>query len=475
MDTKESIVYEDAGLRLKDVIALVKLSAVRILIFGLIAVVLATIIVFSVSWAQSANHSATAEAQIEFTYKGIDQGLSPIGTGFEKDTIRNVNVIECAIVGAGLSEKIADSGYSAGDIRNMISISGVKSDEYVRLSADAADGNVEAIEQLRNYVFYPTKFNVRFAYSYNNLPLTAAESERLVDNIIIEYKNYFRITYGATQAFSADAEIFDVAKAQDADLIDEYTSIKAEYDRINDFLEALSVENPTFRASNGKTFQGILMDSSRVHTRYLALEAHIGIGQITRNAALAIQILEYEILKDGRELDFLLEWKDLIDEQVKDLKPNETTAIIDGNVITLPGEMPPIYQSLKEDLRAIGFDIARINSNIRVNTAKLAEITASAGDTDKLNRAEELLADAKKATASYFKTAVFVITEYMDMAYVQNSVKVTLPTIYNTDGVDTIVFLTIYAIAVVAAIAAAMIVTNIKTNKLKRATALQDS
>lgn len=173
---------------------LIKRSALRVVLYVLIGVLAASLIVLPVKMFVHTDPSVTA--RVEFVYSGIENGLDPFGTAFDKNQIKNNSVLTAAIAASGLESEIP----VVADLREAIVITDVVSEEYQELKDLAASGNTEAQNQLLGYTYYPTWFDI--SVDYAALGLSRKETIGLLDNIIAAYRQYFTERYSNREAFT---------------------------------------------------------------------------------------------------------------------------------------------------------------------------------------------------------------------------------------------------------------------------------
>ena len=462
MSTREDFTHEDAGIRLKDIFNLIKVSAVRILIYSLVAVVLATVVILPFSLVQP--KTQVTSTRVEFTYKGIDKGLSPTGKVFDKETLRSVSVLDRAITASGLGEKIG----SVNDVYNAVSVEGVYTDEYARLLKAAENSTDEkTLEEFRNYVFYPVAFDVKLGG--NNLSLTQDESVKLVDSIITEYRTYFRNEYGAHYIFSAD--VFD-RESNMFDYIDYYDLFATELSKINSYLVELNQQNSSFRASNGKTFNDVILDQRVLNTQYTNFLAYILEVQVSKNPQMTLDSLNNQVTKLGYELDRLKLVQASLEAQISSYDPDKETFKdpITGEIMTQI-KYPEYFSELQKLMTETNGSVALVTSQIAEYQARILKLTGSSVDDAKIATAENYLDILRTDSKTYINNAITTITEYAEGAYVQNSIRVIAPTVHMVSGVSIMPFAITYLAVIVGSVAVAMIVTYVKSAKLKETAA----
>ena len=103
---------------------LIKRSALRVVLYVLIGVLAASLIVLPIKMFVHTDPSVTA--RVEFVYSGIENGLDPFGTVFDKNQIKNNSVLTAAIAASGLESEIpvvADLT-AAGQVNALLSSAG---------------------------------------------------------------------------------------------------------------------------------------------------------------------------------------------------------------------------------------------------------------------------------------------------------------------------------------------------------------
>lgn len=151
---------------------IIKYSALRILVYALVAVIIAGIASVALTFVEKPVESVSAI--IEFNYDGISEGKDPIGTSFNSDIMKKPIVLNRALDNTNLR---SDS-VNASNLQSYISITGVIPPETLAKIEDLkkdTNTSVDTNEQIANLKYYSTRF-VLSLNNYGSLDLSEKDA-----------------------------------------------------------------------------------------------------------------------------------------------------------------------------------------------------------------------------------------------------------------------------------------------------------
>ena len=437
---------------------LIKRSALRVVLYVLIGVIAASLVVLPVKFFVHTDPAVTA--RIEFVYPGIENGLDPSGTAFDKNQIRSNGVLTAAISAAGLESEIS----VVADLREAIAVTDVVSAEYQELKNLAASGNTEAQNQLLGYTYYPTRFDVSIG-NFSDLGLSKKEAIGLLDSLLAAYRQYFTERYSNREAFTT--QDFDL----ESDV--EYISYYIRYDTylitISDYVNDLTDVDATFVASNGKSLASLKSMYTVLSDELNAFYRFILNGAVAKDKATAKAEVEeiYQQLTD--EAETVTAEIASLTKQIENYKPNtETSGTANGLGNTVIVEYGEGYDVLQSQLTAANSRLSEITRRqARYERLQTAFSDTSAPTDEALKtEAETKVAGLKSNCINYINTVNQTVSEYFSERYGANAVRTIQPPVY-ARGTMNVPLLYVYAAVVVVAIAAGFIVTHVKGKALE--------
>lgn len=436
---------------------LIKRSALRVVLYVLIGVLAASLIVLPIKMFVHTDPSVTA--RVEFVYSGIENGLDPFGTVFDKNQIKNNSVLTAAIAASGLESEIP----VVADLREAIVITDVVSEEYQELKDLAASGNTEAQNQLLGYTYYPTRFDI--SVDYAALGLSRKETIGLLDNIIAAYRQYFTERYSNREAFTT--QDFDLES--DVEYVTYYIRYETYLLTINEYVESLTDIDSTYVASNGKSLAAlrsmytVLSEELNSFYRFILNDA---VAKDKTTAAAEIGEIVQQLNDEKTAVDNEIT---SLKTQIENYKPNTTTSN-PGNGLgsTIIMEYGDGYDELQRQLASANTRLSEIiRRQSRYGRLKTAfSDTGTPTDEALITEAEEKVTSLKSNCINYINTVNQTVTEYFAERYGANAVRTIQPPVY-ARGTMNVPLLYIYAAVVIVAIAAGLIVTHVKGKALE--------
>lgn len=437
---------------------LIKKSALRVLIYIIIVAVAVSLIVLPIKMYVHPNPSVTA--RIEFIYSGIEEGLDPNGTVFDKSQIKNNTVLTTAIANAGLENKIP----VVADLRDSVIISDVVSAEYQELKYLAASGNTEAQTKLLNYSFYPTRFDISIE-RFSEMGLTKSEALNLLDCVLSAYRDYFTERYANRTAFVAD----DFDLEDDVEYISYYIRYETQLSAISSYVDSISGVDANYVASNGKSFAALKSMYSVLSEELNSFYRFILNDKVAKDKTIAASEIGEIVQQLSDEKTTIENEITSLQTQIENYKPNtETTSTANGTSNTVIIEFGEGYDELQSQLSATLLRLSEVTKRQRRygRLQTVFEDASTPTDAEILTLAAEKVIALKANCLNYINTVNQTVYDYFTERYSSNAIRTIQSPAYARNTLD-IPLLYIYVLAVVLAISVGMIVTYAKGKALE--------
>ena len=224
----------------------------RFLIFWLVASIIIGLLIPVGMVVFASDEHKNLSALVSFNYSGIEKGLSPNGSKFDINSMKNPEVIQRALTEMNMPLDDLEN------IRQGISFEGiVPTDAIDRITVYKTpydQGKMEAAERILETSYYPTQFKVTFNYSKTSL--TSNQPVELFNSILENYSRYFFEKYGFNEALGSaisgvDYESYDYS--QQIDVFEDSLS------SLQSYISALASNDSTrFRSTvTGMTFSDL--------------------------------------------------------------------------------------------------------------------------------------------------------------------------------------------------------------------------
>lgn len=460
-------VYDDEqeteGLTFKKIGKFLQKSWLRMIVYVVIAALLVTAVAVPVKvYAKS---EPIARTSIEYIYDGIEKGLDPNGAPLNTDNIISPTVLAEAVKEANLQKKIKD----ISTLRNSMRVEGVLTDEYIKLTEAAANGDKAASDRLRNYNMFSTRFDIIIS-DPAELDLSDDQAKLLLNKIVACYYKDFQKRYSVTKMFAENS--YALSQNSDMEFADIYDNYLQSLDSVKTFLQEMSETGAGFVSTeNNTSFTQLLSDLSLLRNNYSLFNAYILSNNVWRNKATARDAL----LSTQTEIQNRLEALNGENGRIQALKAqiatiNPTTSSTDtSGVHTEKTEYPEIYETLHirldEANRQVEEYIVQLK-NIETRLEKLKD--ESQTDEAAINKAMSNLSALEGQTAEFIQKVNATVSDYYDTTFVSSSVRQVQPPVVTRKSID-FNLLVVYAVALIVALLAAGIVTGVKMAKASSA------
>ena len=468
----QSYVYEEEqgeeGLTFKKVGHFFRKGWLRMLVYAVVCALLVTAIALPIKVYYKSE--PIAQTSVEYIYDGIESGLAPDGSVLNTDNIISTTVLYQAVKEANLEKKITD----ISKLRERMRVEGVLTDEYVKLTEAAANGDNAAKEQLRNYDMFSTRFDIIIS-DPSELDLSDDQAKLLLNKIVVCYYADFQKRFSLNRMFAADAyALSDNDLMEFADIYDIYTQ---SLDSVKTFLQGMAEENSSFVSTeNSTTFTQLLSDLNLLRNNYSLFNAYILSNNVWRNKASARNALvstRTEILNKLEPLNGEDGYIASLKSQIASIKPT-TTSTDAGGVHTDKTEYPPIYAELHAKLDEANRAVEEYNvqlKNIETRLEKLQDETQT--DEELIKTATANLKTLETQTGEFIKRVNATIADYYDTTFIASSVRQVTPPVVTRRSSDFSLLL-VYGVAVIAGLLAAGIVTIVKISRASAAAKKQE-
>lgn len=432
----------------------------RMVVYTLALIALASVIVLPIKFFYKSEQ--VAETQIEFIYEGIEKGLDPIGGALDTDNIRSMKVLSAAVEAADLGGTVTD----ITKLRSSMRVEGVQTDEYVRLTQAAANGDTNAANTLRNYVMRPTQFKIIISEP-SKLGLSDTQAKILLDKVVTSYYKDFQARFSTTEQFSA--EVYALSDESVLEFTDIYDRYMSELESIETYLNRLSADAEAVSAmSDGTVFAKL---SAELSGRIRDLESFNNFvldRSIWRNKAVAHSALTREQESITGKLKTLSDYIEQRTDMIKNIQPNKIVTESGGQK-TETSAYPDEYYEILESLDAENRKVQSYNDqllNIKMRLDKLSDIETPTSDALK-NDAMEMLRNIEAQNAAFVQKVNELSADY-DSAFAASAVRQTRSSVITRRTSDLNVVIVYICVALVGILAAA-IVTGIKISKANAA------
>lgn len=459
-------VYEDEqeeeGLTFKKIGHFLQKAWLRMVVFAVVAALLVTAIAVPIKVFFKSE--PIAQTTVEYIYRGIEQGQDPNGAPLNTDNIISTTVLNKAVSEANLGGKIKE----ISTLRDAMRVEGVLTDEYVRLSEAAENGDTAAANTLRNYNMFPTRFNIIIS-DPSELGLSDDQAKLLLNKIVTCYYENFQTRFSVATMFAENA--YALSENDQLEFTDVYDIYLQSLDSVKSFLTRMTAvtEAASFISTvNNTTFAQLLSDISVLSSSYNQFNAYILSNNIWRNRETARNSLLASEKDINNRLEPLKAYIKGLTEQINNIQPNTTTTD-NGGAHSVTVSYPPeyfVYQNLLDEAnrQVRDYEVQLKNIATRLDNLNAEKPTDEALKT----QAVENLAGIEQKTVNLIKKVNSTVADYYDTTFVSSSVRQTQPPIVTRKSLS-FSLLVVYAVALIVAIIAAGIVTGIKMSKASAA------
>lgn len=438
---------------------IIKYSALRILVYALIAVILAGIV--SVAITLTDEPVEYVSAIIEFNYDGISEGKDPLGTSFNSDIIKKPVVLNRAIDKTNLGSSLVN----ASNLHSRISITGVIPSETLAKIEDLkkdTNNSVDTNEQIANLKYYPTRFVISLN-NYTKLNLSEKDSTMLLIEIIAEFQAYWEETYNKTPILSTYV-YKDILENGASKEFSHYSDIISnEVNILKNYLSS-KVDIPYVYSETGDTYSSLLSQLSTFEeTVFRSYDAFIYSNNVYKNKTDIINELNHNIMELDANITASDNYIKALSEQLSKYQPNTTIIPGGDGGQTIITSYPEQYSIIQNQIATELSKKSELESKKAIAENRKQRIEdaqdSSSAEAD-IQRATELLTQSANEFLRIAENAQSLTNEYRENVSLADSVKKVTPVSANiekTVGMKT--YLVVFAAAIVIAIVIAIAVT----------------
>jgi hypothetical protein len=421
------------------------------------------------------SENASVSAVIEFNFAGIEEGLNPLGNTFDPSRIKAPRVLADAIAATGID-------VDQFELSDSIDIIGVMPADFLRTRLalqETAVSEADIARIMDNLAFHPNRYIV----TINNvkaLGLSARNAEKLLDEILTQYRAFFRSAYGGASVLPAN--FGRIGGLGEYDYIEIYDIFAGQINALTDYLRQKTNEDPLYRdPKTNLTFAAFNNNIRTLEADLARLEAQIVGEAISRGGAdnreatlkylgLRRAFYQAEAAMKGEEADILWE---LID--------NFAPTVI---VIPLPngGTHEVINATDSEYYEELIAKYIRVSRELLEAQARIPAFDARIFGFEEANAPDLSEEDYAKAEAAVLASISRInnlinaqidgvnemVSEYLDTQIFGRATRTAVPAQYSRNITGFRWVLIAVALAVLAGAGAAMVTTHVLEERKKK-------
>lgn len=384
-----------------------------IVIAGIIGIVIALVKYFGPDKIKR-----NASVNIQFTYDGAAQNLTPTGEKFSINGLLSDKVLNDALASVGLASK-----YNADSIRSSLVVTGQYPADVIDKIKDfdsLYDFSESRSVSLNNY--YPTSYKV-VLYDDFDTGISSSDMERLIKAIGQTYKDYFINNY---------IYAYDPQSVQETLVIDNYDFsyrvkiIKMHIQSIKAYASEMYSKDMAFR-SRGISFNDIVLKCKNLENDSVSnIEAAVMTDVLTISASRLRNQYEYEI----KTLESEKEYKKVNLEELNGLiEAYELDGIMyfgsGDSVVKVDRNSKETYEKLIEQKKDLTERIVEIDSEIARYKSYLSDMTtATVSSESKKTVISEQIKEAYAAVVALETLLKDMIVDYNATLVAEESVNV---------------------------------------------------
>ncbi len=356
-------------------------------------------------------------ASISFYYNGIENGLDPNGCEFEKNSIKNDDIVSQALSEMGLSEELTETVQNGIFIDSVVSTSAINN--IINYDSIYNSSNNEWTESLKDSAYHPTVYRVSF--NYNKTSLNGDNAASLLNLILKKYQMYFFETYGYNESvgksvLSVDFDGYDYLIA-----LDMYNS---KLNSLANYIDSLSANDKAQFRSNetGYSFSDLTNSINLIRSVDVdTLTSYILNNGVISDKDMILSYYNFRLDNLKRQKQNMTERLNSTEKSIKDYQ-KDSVVIYDGsaeNAATIT-ETSEIYDNLIQSKIQMQRDISNYDKLISDYTNRIKAINSASSSSsnakkeyvesqiDSLTKKTEILIENVKLTANdYFTTVKF--------------------------------------------------------------------
>ena len=349
----------------------------------------------------NANPGRTSAAStIQFSFDGAAEGMAPNGYRFDLSGFTSEEVLSAALEKAELSGR-----YTTEQIRENLLISGTYPDNIVQQMTGYESVLTGDVGRISAADYHATLYTVTL-YNDFDKRISQADLERLLENIMTEFRAQFRKTYSF---FLAEDTLLE--NLADYDYPQQLELLQSSVSRYETFAGQMAEDHPEF-LMDGEGFADIAVRYQTLRTS--DLERISGIvtmealsqdqDRIVAQYENRIKVLEIQLKELTREAK---DTEALISQYNKDDIIYVSTA---GALQQVSGNSTQTYDNLVDARRQIEENIADLNKELAQTKLKLTDIRGGVvPEEDEKTEEQAVTADADTVSEEEYEARKLVV------------------------------------------------------------------
>ncbi len=331
--------------------------------------------------------AATAQAMVEFTFEGIEQGKDPAGNEFEIQKIKAPAVIEDALDVL----QLPDEEVTVDSIRDNIKIQSVTpSDAIDRMAAYKSvfdignNAAMNAVEEMLDVSVYPTRFIITLDLKASHI--SKDDGARVLDAVLDSYKRYFYETYGYNRALGSAVLAIDYHDYDYERAIDVFDST---LESAQKYVSALANQDSTsFRSTNtGYSFSDLSSAIGTLRTEDLGwISSYVTINNVTKDKELLLINYQYRIDNLKRQRTAAKSNLESVEASIEAYQKDTVMVMAGANSETANltlSQSSPQYDDMINRKLATQAEIAECTKDIDYYESRIESLNQSTGKTSK--------------------------------------------------------------------------------------------
>lgn len=370
-----------------------------------------------------------AEAVINFSFDGIDEGRDPSGGLFDVTKIKSTAVINDAL------EELGWSDQNVEEIRANLKIEGVAPDsvkQQIAVINTVAEDAAEYYTTIGDLNYFPSQYTVTL---YRCRGMNGRQTRELLDAVLLSYRKYFMDTYAGMAALGLTTEVLDVSSY---DYLQASDIVGNEIDIIRDYVEAKAEEAPDFRA-NSTGFSFADLASSIDTVRRLDLHNFISFVQannLTRDAGVQIDYYNYQIRQYHFDIQELQNQRSHVEKTIESYEKNPVIVMSSQESVAETASTDEYYNELLQQKLDLNKEISELNTSLNeaynmINALNAAEQSANEED---YAYADSLLDGLVSLVESWGKLVQQTTEEYFEAELYADAYRISIPAQYSSLG-----------------------------------------
>ena len=366
--------------------------------------------------------STSVSAKISFGYEGAERGEDPHGGTFDINAIMNASILDKALEETGL----ATEKRSGQDVKNALTISAcIPEDiqEQIGVIKTIAESNISALKDLVDLRYIPTDYQLTL--DARALDISGGEGEKLLNEIINQYRQWFIKTYSNQTVLGNPATAEELAGYDYAEALDVLESKASE---TIFYLTELKEKDSAYRSvQTGYTFSDLISQVNRfMDVELNRTSSIIQMAGLTDDMSVTLAYCQNQLDLATQMLASLQTQEKMLGESIDSYKKDSNVAMNSSGVQITATSASQAYDELVKERTDLITEIAEQNRTVFRLQKRLENMRASvvAEDISAAQRAAyrkqvdeqipqlaeklaELCDQANTSTKEYYETVAF--------------------------------------------------------------------